>query len=111
MAVRTRHYSLRTEETYVGWARRFILFHGKKHPSAMGAEEVNAFLTHLAVETGVSASTQGQALSALLFEVRPVDPVSLAAAVALLAGVSVVASWLPARRAANTNPAQALRAD
>jgi integrase len=67
MAVRTRHYSIRTEDAYVAWARRYILFHGKKHPSAMGAEEVNAFLTHLAVEKNVSASTQSQALSALLF--------------------------------------------
>ena len=67
MAVRTRHYSIRTEEAYVTWARRYILFHGKKHPSAMGAPEVNAFLTHLAVEKSVSASTQSQALSALLF--------------------------------------------
>ena len=67
MAVRTRHYSIRTEEAYVMWAKRFILFHGKKHPSAMGAEEINAFLTHLAVERNVAASTQAQALSALLF--------------------------------------------
>ena len=67
MAVRTRHYSIRTEEAYVMWAKRFILYHGKKHPSAMGAEEINAFLTHLAVERNVAASTQAQALSALLF--------------------------------------------
>lgn len=67
MAIRTRHYSIRTEEAYVTWARRYILFHKKKHPSAMGAEEINAFLTHLAVERNVSASTQNQALSALLF--------------------------------------------
>jgi putative ABC transport system permease protein len=59
----------------------------------------------------VAAVVMMGALSALLFEVRPVDPVSLAAAVALLAAVSVAASWLPARRAANTDPAQALRAD
>ena len=67
MEVRTRHYSIRTEEAYVLWAKRFILFHGKKHPSAMGAEEINAFLTHLAVDKNVAASTQGQALSAILF--------------------------------------------
>jgi integron integrase len=72
MAVRTRHYSIRTEEAYVAWARRYILFHGKKHPSAMGAEEVNAFLTHLAVEGKVAASTQSQALSALMFLYREV---------------------------------------
>lgn len=49
-AIRVRHYSIRTEEAYVQWARRFILFHNKKHPAAMGADEVNAFLTHLAAE-------------------------------------------------------------
>jgi Phage integrase, N-terminal SAM-like domain len=66
-AVRTRHYSRRTEEAYLGWAKRFILFHRKRHPAAMGADEVNAFLSHLAVEGKVSASTQAQALSALVF--------------------------------------------
>ena len=66
-AIRVRHYSIRTEESYVGWARRFILFHNKSHPSSMGAVEVNAFLTHLAVNDNVSASTQNQALSAILF--------------------------------------------
>lgn len=69
-ALRTRHYSFRTEEAYVRWARRFILFHGKRHPKEMGAEEVVAFLSHLAVESEVSASTQNQALSALLFLYR-----------------------------------------
>ena len=72
IAVRTRHYSIRTEEAYVLWAKRYILFHGKKHPSAMGADEINAFLTHLAVDRNVAASTQGQALSALLFLYRDV---------------------------------------
>ncbi|MGK2856396.1 MAG: integron integrase [Thermoanaerobaculia bacterium] len=71
-AVRVRHYSRRTEEAYVLWIRRFILFHGKRHPSSMGAEEVNAFLTYLAVDGSVCASTQGQALSALLFLYRQV---------------------------------------
>lgn len=56
-AIRVRHYSRRTEEAYVGWIRRFILFHHKRHPSAMGAVEVNAFLTHLAVAENVAAST------------------------------------------------------
>ena len=56
--LRVRHYSLRTEEAYVDWVRRFILFHGKKHPLEMGAVEVGSFLTHLAVERKVSASTQ-----------------------------------------------------
>jgi len=66
-AARARHYSRRTEEVYVDWIRRFILFHNKRHPSAMGAEDINAFLTYLAVERNVSSSTQGQALSAILF--------------------------------------------
>jgi len=66
LAVRTRHYSRRTEEAYAMWIRRYILFHGKKHPSAMSSEEVNAFLSFLAVDRHVSASTQNQALSALL---------------------------------------------
>lgn len=56
-AIRVRHYSLRTEEAYVSWIRRFILFHNKRHPSSMGADEINAYLTHLAVEGHVSAST------------------------------------------------------
>ncbi len=66
-AIRARHYSLRTEEAYVGWVRRFILFHNKRHPAEMGELEVNQFLTHLAVAENVSASTQNQALSGLLF--------------------------------------------
>ncbi|HVS31786.1 MAG TPA: integron integrase [Thermoanaerobaculia bacterium] len=75
-AVRARHYSPRTEETYVLWIRRFILFHGKRHPSAMGAVEVNAFLSSLATEKHVAAATQNQALSALIFLYRVVldDP-------------------------------------
>jgi len=66
-AIRIRHYSVRTENTYVGWIRRFILFHNKRHPNAMGADEVTRFLTNLAVKGRVSASTQNQALAALLF--------------------------------------------
>jgi integron integrase len=66
-ALRIKHYSLRTEETYVQWIRRFILFHDKRHPQAMGAVEVQQFLTHLAVAQHVAASTQNQAFSALLF--------------------------------------------
>jgi integron integrase len=72
IAIRARHYSRRTEKAYVGWVRRFVLFHGKRHPSEMGAPEINAFLTDLAVGKGVSASTQNQALSALLFLYRHV---------------------------------------
>lgn len=66
-AIRTKHYSIRTEESYTRWIKRFILFHNKKHPDEMGEKEINAFLTHLAVNRRVAASTQTQALSALLF--------------------------------------------
>lgn len=65
-AIRARHYSPRTEEAYVMWIRRYILFHGKKHPSAVRGDEVNAFLSSRAMDGKVSASTQNQALSALL---------------------------------------------
>jgi integron integrase len=65
--MRARHYSYRTEESYAHWARRYILFHGKRHPKDMGAGEINTFLSHLAVEGQVSAATQNQALAALLF--------------------------------------------
>ena len=67
IAIRTRHYSRRTEKAYVGWIRRYILFHGKCHPTLMGEREVTDFLSHLATAAHVSASTQNQALSALLF--------------------------------------------
>src|SRR3954467_2247430 len=76
-ACRVRHYSYRTEEAYADWVRRFILFHGKRHPLEMGAAEINQFLTDLAVNGRVSASTQNQAFSALLFlyqKVLEVDP-------------------------------------
>ncbi len=66
-AIRVRHYSIRTEEAYVEWVKRFILFHGKMHPSDMGEPEVRSFLTHLAVDRNVAASTQNQALNALVF--------------------------------------------
>jgi len=71
-AIRVRHYSRRTEDAYVNWIRRYILFHHKTHPSALGPEDLNAFLTHLAVDCDVAASTQGQALSAILFLYRHV---------------------------------------
>ena len=70
--IRVRHFSIRTKQAYVGWIRRFILFHGKRHPSEMGSAEVRAFLTHLAVQGKVAASTQNQALSALVFLYRHV---------------------------------------
>ena len=71
-AIRTRHYSARTEEAYVMWIKRYIFFHNKRHPASMDAEHVNAFLSHLATDLHVSASTQNQALGALLFLYRHV---------------------------------------
>lgn len=71
-ALRSRHYSRRTEQTYCLWVRRFIYFHRLRHPAEMAEREINAFLTHLAIEDKVSASTQNQALSALLFLYRHV---------------------------------------
>ncbi|MCP3994132.1 MAG: integron integrase [bacterium] len=65
--IRVRHMKWTTEKAYVAWIRRYILFHGKRHPAEMGAEEISAFLTHLAQERQVSASTQNQALCALVF--------------------------------------------
>jgi integron integrase len=75
--IRVKHYSIRTETQYVHWTKRFILFHHKKHPKEMGAVEVEAFLTHLAVDGLVSASTQNQALSALLFLYKEVLMIDL----------------------------------
>ena len=66
-ATRVRGYSIRTEESYTDWCRRFILFHNKRHPADMGGAEVTAFLTHLAVERDVASSTQNQARAALVF--------------------------------------------
>jgi len=74
---RALHYSPRTEEAYVQWVRRCVLFHRKRHPKDMGVAEINAFLTHLATEHHVAASTQGQALSALLFLYRKVLEIEL----------------------------------
>jgi integron integrase len=65
--LRTKHYSYRTEQAYVDWIKRFIIFHGKRHPKDLGADEVQAFITYLANERQVAASTQNQALSAILF--------------------------------------------
>lgn len=65
--MRLHHYSIRTEESYLGWIKRFVLFHGKRHPAQMGEAEVTAFLSHLATARNVAASTQNQALAAILF--------------------------------------------
>ena len=84
-AIRLKHYSLRTEETYLDWVRRYIIFQNKRHPNDMGAPEIQAFLMHLAAERNLAASTQNQALSAILFLYREVlhkevDPILLSSA-------------------------------
>ena len=66
-SIRLRHYSIRTEEAYVRWIKEYIFFHKKRHPAELGEQEVSDFLSHLAVKRKVAASTQTQALSALLF--------------------------------------------
>jgi len=68
--IRVKHYSLRTEKTYIDWIKRFIIFHNKKHPKDMGVDEVQAYITHLATARTLSASSQNQALSAILFLYR-----------------------------------------
>ncbi len=70
--LRLKHYSIRTEESYLNWIKRFILFHHKRHPLEMGAPEIESFLTHLATHANVAASTQTQAFSAILFLYREV---------------------------------------
>lgn len=75
--LRTRHYSIRTEQVYVDWVRRFVQFHGLRHPSELGPKEVAGFLSHLAVDRHVSASTQNQAKSALLYFYKQVLEVNL----------------------------------
>jgi integron integrase len=75
--LRVKHYSIRTEQAYTGWIKRYIFFHGKRHPKEMGAAEIEAFLTHLAVEGNVSASTQNLAKSSLLFLYREVLEIQL----------------------------------
>lgn len=76
--LRVKHYSIRTEQVYIDWIRRYIFFHDKRHPKDMEAADVEAFLTHLAVAGKVSASTQNQAKSALLFLYREVLDIQLA---------------------------------
>jgi integron integrase len=75
--MRTRHMALRTEQTYLQWMRRYVKFHGRRHPRDLGPAELEAFLTHLAVNAKVSASTQNQALQALLFLYRQVLGIEL----------------------------------
>ncbi len=76
-AARTRHLSIRTEEAYTQWVRRYVIFNGKRHPEEMGAAEIRAFLSHLATDQNVSASTQNQAMSALIFLYRTVLDIEL----------------------------------
>jgi len=66
--IQRKHYSIRTEQAYIDWIKRFIIYHGKQHPGEMAEEEVAEFLTYLARDLNVAASTQNQALSALLFD-------------------------------------------
>jgi len=68
--IRRKHYSIRTEQAYCDWIKRFILFHHKRHPAEMAEAKITAFLTHLAAKSNVAAATQNQALSALLFLYR-----------------------------------------
>jgi integron integrase len=75
--IRIKHYSYRTEQSYVAWIRRYILFHHKRHPKEMGVPEIEAFLSHLAITEQVAASTQNQALSALIFLYREVLKIEL----------------------------------
>jgi len=76
-ALRTQHYSYRTEQSYLQWIRRYILYHNKRHPAQMGLPEIQAFITHLAVDEHVAAATQNQALSAILFLYRSVLDIPL----------------------------------
>ena len=75
--LRLKHYSIRTERAYVDWVKRFILFHGKRHPGEMGTDEIRHFLSHLATTAQVAAATQNQALCSLLFLYREVLGVEL----------------------------------
>ncbi len=76
-AMRVRHYSIRTEESYISWIKRYILFHDKQHPKNLGKDEITQFLSHLASDRNVAASTQNQALSALLFLYKEVLSIDL----------------------------------
>jgi hypothetical protein len=100
LATRVHHYSRRTERAYVGWTRRYVLFHHKRHPSEMGAEEIRAFLNYLACELKVSAATQNQALCALVFlyhHVRELEIKHVAMAASCWRDGTVRAASVPAR--------------
>jgi len=75
--IRKRHYSIRTEQAYVDWIRRFILFHGKRHPKDMGEAEISQYISHLATAQQAASSTQNQALNAIVFLYRQVLQIDL----------------------------------
>jgi len=75
--IRLKHYSIRTEQSYIPWIKRYIYFHKKRHPKDMGVPEIEAFLSHLAVNLRVASSTQNQAFNALLFLYRNVLGIEL----------------------------------
>jgi len=102
--LRDQHYSIHTEKTYVRWITRYILFHDKRHPKRMGVPEIEAFLTHLAVERRVAASTQNQALSALLFLYREVLEVELEGTAALPTTSEGAIDYIRAKRPAQRVP-------
>jgi hypothetical protein len=101
-SMRTRHYSPRTEKTYVHWIKRFIFFHDKRHPREMGEVEIGQFLSALATEAQVSASTQNQALNALLFLYRVVlgKPLVMSTELSARKGQTGFQSFSPAKRSA-----------
>ena len=99
-ALRMKHYSMRTEQSYVSWIKRYILFHRKKHPKDMGKLEIEAFLTYLAVDLKVSRSTQNQAFNALLFLYRDVLNKELGE------GINAVRASTPRRLPAVMSPAE-----
>jgi hypothetical protein len=89
--LRVQHYAIRTEQSYVEWIKRFILFHNKRHPNEMGESEVAGFLTHLSVNRNVAPATQGQALNALVFLYRNIEK--------CLSFIVFTCSWDAAKRA------------
>ena len=75
--IRFKHYSIKTEQSYIGWMKRYIIFHNKRHPQEMGKDEIEQFLTWLAVKQKVSPTTQNQAFSALLFLYREIFKIDM----------------------------------
>jgi hypothetical protein len=92
------HYSYRTEQTYLDWIKRYLLFHQKKHPREMGKEEIKSFLTHLAVDKNVAAATQNQALNAILFLDREVLKIEFLYREVLKIELGNISEYLRAKR-------------